>query len=312
MDGVFLAADTRVTYSKGPGQDIYVDQAMKVLHLAPGTAIGYVGRVETAAVLLKYVIDGRDHRERTDPISLMNWLPRVLRAAYQRVRPELRGDVAFMVGSSLAGRPMLVETTKVREILFEGVKNGLNSIVGRLPITILSSGARFVSLTNTCAGLLYVLRSPGFELRICPPLQVAAIGSGHGVIEEVRRVHARVLFDYSGNVGIQAYWFRQAIADFVERNDISSVGGLYPVIRVRGNDFLCIGQSTKKFKRGTSEIEADVTLSVENGCWVQRNRVTGKEIKLELPWNIPKNPKQDIRFDDIDRRRSRKVDAGDF
>jgi hypothetical protein len=97
---------------------------------------------------------------------------------------------------------------------------------------------------------------------------------------------------------------------FVERNNIESVGGLFPVIRVRGDEFLCIGQSTKTHKRGTGEVEADVTLSVENERWVQRNGINGKEVFLELPWDLWEQPKHSILFDDIDRRRWKVDGAG--
>jgi hypothetical protein len=50
-----------------------------------------------------------------------------------------------------------------------------------------------------------------------------------------------------------------------------------------------------------------VTLSVENGSWVQRNHVSGKEITLQLPWNILKNPAHSMRFDDLDKRRWKKA-----
>ena len=68
---------------------------------------------------------------------------------------------------------------------------------------------------------------------------------GHAVIEEVARFHAEILFDNPGNLGLQVFQFRDAIRSFVEEHNIASVGGSYPVIRVRGNEFQPFPQSTK-------------------------------------------------------------------
>jgi len=101
----------------------------------------------------------------------------------------------------------------------------------------------------------------------------------------------------------QEWWFRDAVSGFAERTDLDSVGGLYPVIKVCGNDFLTLPQSVKTYKRGSSEIEADVTLDCERNVWWQRNHLTGKSIKLELPWSILPDARTNILFDDIDKRR---------
>ena len=189
--------------------------------------------------------------------------------------------------------------------MLEAIRNGLHGLTGTLPIEILECSSPSVLLPNTCAGLLYVLRSPTFLPQHVTPLTYKAIGTGNGVVEDVQRVHARILFDSPGQVGLQAFWLRTAISGFIERNNIDSVGGLYPVLRVHGNEFQPLGQSTKTYKRGSAEIEAHVTLSMEAGRWVQRNHVNRKAVYLELPWDLFKEPKRSVRFDDIDKRRLR-------
>jgi hypothetical protein len=116
-DGVLIAADTRISYSSSGGPEYHVDNAIKILPFAAGTAIGYVGDVAAASFLLQHMINGRDRRKRTDPINLTTWIPRFLRVAYSRMKPELKKNVSFMVASSIHDRHMIVERAKVGEIL---------------------------------------------------------------------------------------------------------------------------------------------------------------------------------------------------
>src|SRR5271166_3591456 len=132
LDGVLLAADTRITYTRSDGSLVFVDNALKIFPFAPGTAIGYVGTVDTASMLLQHLIAGRERRTRTHPMCLHRWIPRLLRAVYQRLPSDLQRQVSFMVASSFANSPRTVDTTTIGRLLFDGVKNGTNSISGAL------------------------------------------------------------------------------------------------------------------------------------------------------------------------------------
>ncbi len=46
IDGVLIAADTRITYTRANGSSVFVDNALKIFPFAPGTAVGYVGVVK--------------------------------------------------------------------------------------------------------------------------------------------------------------------------------------------------------------------------------------------------------------------------
>ena len=280
LDGVLLAADTRITYPQDNGTDFFVDNALKIFPFAPGTAIGYTGYVEPASVLLEHLIAGRDRRRRTDPIRLRRWIPRLLRAVYRRLPSNLQKQVSFMVASSFADRPKMVETATIFQMLLEGAKNGMRGISGTLPFDILNSGKAVVQIPNTCEGMLYAMSSPNFEPKECPPLSFMAIGSGSTVIEDIQRTHARIVLG-DVNSDWAASWFQQAIKSFVERNDIDSVGGLYPVLKVRGNDITLIGMNVTTYKQGTSQVEADVALLIEDGQWIQREHLSGESVTLQ-------------------------------
>jgi hypothetical protein len=305
LDGVLLAADTRITYTRSDGSHVFVDNALKIFLFAPGTAIGYVGTVETASLLLQHMIAGRDRRKRTDPLRLYRWIPRLLRAVYRRLPSDLQRQVSFMVASSFADTPKTVETATIWRMLFEASKNGMNSITGTLPFDILSSGKAIVQIPNTCDGMLYSMSSPNFEPRVCPPLGFMAIGSGHKVVEDVERDHARIVLG-DVNSPWEADWFRRAIKNFVERNSVDEVGGLYPVLKVRGNETAPVGMEVRSHKQGSSEVESDVALLIEDGQWIQRERLSGVAVTLQPPWDLLKNATHNALFDHIDSRRWRK------
>jgi hypothetical protein len=94
-----------------------------------------------------------------------------------------------------------------------------------------------------------------------------------------------------------------AISGFVEFNGVEDVGGLYPMLRVRGRRFLQRGYTVSIPKPRSLEREADVVLTVEGGKWVQKNIVTNKVVPLELLWELPKVVRESLKFDDVDRRR---------
>jgi hypothetical protein len=305
LDGVLLAADTRITYPGSDGSNVFVDNALKIFPFAPGTAIGYVGIVETASMLLQHLIAGRDRKQRTHPMRLHKWIPRLLRGVYRRLPSDLQRQVSFMVASSFADTLQAVETAKIGRMLLDGAKNGMNMISGTLPWDILSSGKAVVKIPNTCNSILYVMSSPNFEPRACPALSFMAIGSGRAVVEGILRDHARIVL---GNVNSpwEGAWFRTTITNFVEHNGIDGVGGLYPVLKVRGNEIAPLGFSVTSYKQGSSEVEAKVELSVEAGQWIQRERLSGTSVILQPPWDLLKNPTQNALFDYIDSRRWRK------
>jgi hypothetical protein len=116
-------------------------------------------------------------------------------------------------------------------------------------------------------------------------------------------MHHEIVLGSPGHSGTDALWFRYAISAFVEHNRIDSVGGLYPVIKVRGNAFEPIEQCILTHKRGTSEVEAAVKLRFEHGRWIQQDIVSGETLPLRLPWELGRTATLDRRFDYVDSRR---------
>jgi hypothetical protein len=136
-----------------------------------------------------------------------------------------------------------------------------------------------------------------------------AIGEGLGAIGEVDSVEDSILADQTGTGWWDASLFRGSVSGYAERKGIASVGGLYPVVRVTGDSFQCIGHHTTKFRRGSREVEAVVELVVEGDRWVQRNLLTGESVPLKLPWELTETPNGSRLFDYLDKRRGDHQDS---
>ena len=195
-----------------------------------------------------------------------------------------------------------LDRSVVGKMLMDSVKNGLTGLSSTLTFDILNSSKAIVKLPNTCASILYTMSSPNFEPVLAPPLSMMAIGSGRMVIESLNRHQASIILDDPFQ-GAGPTLFRLMIKGYVETNDIDGVGGLYPILKVRGDDCIPSGQHTKTHKQGTSEIEAVVELCIEDGKWVQRDTVSGTRIVLQPPWELAKFATVNQLFDHIDKRR---------
>jgi hypothetical protein len=310
LDGVLLAADARITYSNAGGLKVYVDNAQKILAFGPATALGFVGNVRTASALIQSLMRARDRRPRLDPLSLKAWLPRFLRREFSRLRSEVRTDnIAFMVASSFEGRNSAIERATVARMLFKaGQQRG--RLDDDLALRILQApGNGPVLLRNTCASELYVLRPPSFAVASCPPFSFMAIGSGSGVTAAIDELQDMIFLNHRNHPGQEAAWLRRAMTGFVERNGIDTVGGLYPVLKIRGNSIFGIPQRTGRIaKGGAMMLDCDVELTIENGRWVQTNHTNGHRQPLFRPWELNDVEMKTRLFDYLD---TRSLEAGD-
>lgn len=301
FDGVLLAADCRVTIRRSKSPKVYADNVQKLFPIYPGTAIGFVGDLDVASYLLKELLTQVRRRLRKDPVSLANWMPRLFKSACaifaSRKGPR---SIVFMVASVLKDRPNVVDRETVAELVkyigFGKSPVQRNWMPGIL-VEILKTPDKYrpIAIPGTSRGILYVMRSPSFEVEHYRPLQFAAIGSGESTIEEIARYHDAILALEPGNSFVEALQFREAIRRFVEEKKIRTVGGLYPALKVTGRGTELLGYSTQIPVGGTK-----IELTIEAGRWIQRNLTTGKEIKLLLPWEIQdKDFKDDLVFEDL-------------
>jgi hypothetical protein len=116
LDGVFMAADTRATYSDGSGD--YADWVQKVIPLTEHTVVGFVGNIDIAGALLKKAKDEVDSK-RKDADSLARWLPRLFRLEFSKQPkniPKDRRGVQFMVGSVIPDRSTILPPERIEKI----------------------------------------------------------------------------------------------------------------------------------------------------------------------------------------------------
>lgn len=301
FDGVLLAADSRVTFPRSGSPDVHVDYAQKLFAIAPGTALGYVGNITAAALLLERLFAQISQRRRVDPMSLALWMPRFFRATYLRTYTIHGGAaVAFMIASSLHDRHTIVAREDVAAV-FRRITSGDSPFqrnwMPPILVNILRTPptAQLVEIPGSTRGILYTMQSPSFEPLPCRPLHFAAIGSGSGALTTVRRNHDMIVAGQPGNTSMESMFFAEAIQEFIRDNDIGSVGGLYPIVKVRGRQVEFIGLRSQ-YPVGGTQIE----LIMRNGRLVQRNATTGREMQLLYPWEIPFNETQSRVFDDLE------------
>lgn len=210
-----------------------------------------------------------------------------------------------MVASSFQDRLATVERIEVAKILFEGVKNGTNPMSGVLAWRIMTADTPIIQIPNTCEGILYSMTSPNFEPQMAHPLRFMAIGSGNRVVEGIVSQQPRIVLGEL-NSPVEAHLFRLSIKSFIEHHNIDSVGGLYPMFKVRGNEWYPIPSRSTNYKQCSSEIEEDVELTMEAGQWVQRENVSGTSTALRPPWELMKASNHNLIFDYGDLRRHRR------
>lgn len=296
-DGAMLAADCRITIQRSGRRSIFVDNVQKIFPLATGTVIGFVGGVWEASELLQGIYHQIGKR-RCDPVSLSQWIPRFFRFKYRELcRQGKPQPVAFMVASALFCRPNVIERARVAEVLKKG-KEKPNSIGQKFfPawfVQVLSTPpeCQYVRMVDMPLTRIYAMRSPDFRPECLKPLQIAAIGSGQMAKTYIEDVHRAIL---ASDGWMQAFWLRQAIRDCVYNEKIESVGGLYPVIKVKGTRFEFLTESAEVPVGGTK-----IELDYENHVWVQKNLTTGKCVPLVPPWQVKQNYVKSEKFDDLE------------
>jgi hypothetical protein len=98
-----------------------------------------------------------------------------------------------------------------------------------------------------------------------------------------------------GNYHMEAMWLCTAMDSFLKEVDEQTVGGLFPMMKLEWGGVMRLGQNSKGYFPGGYDIRLE---PLEDGSWVQKNLVTGKEISLIPPWEI-EEPSRSMKFDDF-------------
>ena len=307
LDGVFLAADCRVTLERSGHPDIHIDNAQKLFSLTESTSLAYVGDVMAASHLFR-ALERQIGRHRTDPVSLSLWLPRLFRYEFRRYSSRTASPgIAFMLAQVLKGRPNRVRREDVLK-LFKHIRSE-GSPLNRnwypawiMQVLAAPSEQKFVWFSGTSRSVLYSIRSPNFNVEPHDTLEFAAIGSG-----EISKTYIAQKYDMivAGDGGTELFWLREAIRDCVREKDIRTVGGMYPALKVSAEGTAYLGEAVHMLDDGTS-----IELACEPGQWVQRNLTTGKKMALIPPWEVVGNSTESRTFDDVELALKRMNSSG--
>jgi proteasome subunit B (beta)-like protein len=288
LDGVILGADSRVTFQT---QGTYRDTLQKLIFITNHTVLGFVGDITTAAHLLKSVRKAQG--ERRNAVILRHWLPRLF--AYEFARFPNAAAVTFMVGSVIPSRPNVIEKAAAAHVVVNAIHSRPSgSINGISPLFLQIMGAPSpkVRLPSQPEGLLYTMQSPDFNVRSYEPFSAVAIGSGSGLQDKILQVSDQIFFGTIPNADVN--WLGRSMNHFLRANNVENVGGSFPIVKISAAGLFPMSRSTVLITQGMA-----YELTFEHDRWVQRNKTTGDEIRLSLPWEIDLAIRTDHKFDDL-------------
>jgi hypothetical protein len=302
FSGVCLVADCRATVLR-PGQpDIHSDDVQKIFPLAPHTALGFVGDITTAAYVLEplwYALKLRKNAGRTTAVGVLGWIPRYLRFRYAQLSPKRTGPLGIMVASVIPGRPNRIERAKVVALLERFRLGKLSHQRSWLPdilVRILQTPTAYssIALTDAPTGLLYVMEAPDFIPKFFGPLESAAIGSGEGALSQFELESDWIFAGDVGNAFVETMAVQTSVASYVHSTGLTSVGGLFPCIRVTAPGVSAQGFSAE-IPIGGEKIELK---PLATGRWEQHHHNSGTRIELRLPWEFDfRTVRKDRKFD---------------
>jgi hypothetical protein len=236
---------------------------------------------------------------RIDPISLHNWLPRLFRYEYARLRcADL--PVSFLVGSTIPSHGNIIERQAVVDLanymFFSPDRKAKTMWFDAVIAQLLSTppNAKLIGI-EVPRNLLYRLDSPEFKPQRYMPLRYIAIGSGAKLTEKIAGLREMIFASHVGNYHMEAMWLQTAMESFLKEVDEKTVGGLFPMMKLEYGGVMCLGQNSKGYFPGGYDIRLEPT---PDGSWIQKNLATGKEIPLVPPWETRMATK-DMKFDDV-------------
>ena len=298
INGILMGADCRVTFRQPGREDILVDNCQKLFTVGESSVVGFVGAVPLASSILLSLCE-QERRHRTDAVSLHNWFPRLCRFKY-RAHADDNQRVTFLVGSTIPGHGNIVERQAVVDLA-----NYMFFSPNRKAKTLFYD-ASIIALLNTPPhvkyigipvprNLLYRLDSPDFMPRRLMPLRFVAVGSGERLMEKIAGVREMIFAAFTGNYHMESFWFANAMESYMQSVDEKTVGGLFPMAKLEYGRVMRLGQCSEGYFPGGYHIRLEPT---DDGSWIQRNVVTGKEIPLVPPWEI-NPPARNMTFDDF-------------
>lgn len=302
FDGVMLMADCRVTLRSKGRPDWHCDIAQKIIPLTSHVALAFAGDVRAAAGLIATMHKHAKWRSRFDAESLLQWLPRFFRHTYGLMQSSMAktpfGHVQLVFAAVNPHRENYVERERVLDLFKRAAspdaamqRNWMPGIV--MEVLRFPPEATFVGIGGTGRVRLAVMQSPEFEPELQPSLTCIAIGSGSGAAVELERTADWIFTsgaDLMAQMGMQS-----AVHDFAVQNDVASIGGMYPCVKITRAGLHALGSSFGDF--GSHDVA--IVPDAKTGRWIQQNRVTGKRQELLPPWEVLSSlPKSDTRFDD--------------
>jgi len=290
FNGVLLLADCRATVTRRDQASIYVDNVQKLFVVTPQIAFGFVGDILAAAAIFqdlpRYMNKRLKYHNGLHPVTFLDWFPRYLQYAYSRVQFK-PGPLSVMVACIIRDHPNVIERAKVVALMERfrlGKLSYQRSWLPEILIKILNTPPEvpLVRLLDAPLGILGMLASPQFDLELLNPLEFGAIGSGETIVSQIDKEADWIFAGDVGNPFIETMALRECASHFIADNNIPTVGGLFPCVKLEAAGLQHIGESVE-IPLGGDKIELK---PINGGRWLQRHVNSGTEIQLRYPWEI--------------------------
>lgn len=260
FQGIVLLADSRTTFVRSDRKIVALqDNAQKIFRLAEHTFIAFSGDFEFANLILAFLYRNIEVNQRLNSLHyLFNKAPKILRYAYNILATEKKEKrpVSFMIAGmdhnrplrDKAGRPVGIHLfdNKLLRISFPGFV--IEDATHKNPILVMGSGEPAIE------GNEDAFKDFQFGQPILPLVNYAAI------IDERLKQKVREL-------------------------SINTVGGLFQIVTIDlgGSAFHPYQASSRPF---SGKMDVELIIDPDTGRYIQRNRTTGKEMPLLLPYEV--------------------------
>lgn len=293
-DRVVITADCRIT-RRYRGREDSFDNALKLLRIGPWSVLGHVGDdMDHASSMLGRLLKQAERRIRRNgivqvpgrpriashPLRLAGWLPRFLRASYER--EDTKAYLGFMHAYAVPHLPTFIRSAELAALLKsvaeERARNWIPAWLAQLRDAAANSSSQSVIVAGSYAGRLQVMESPDFQPRFTSTLGFDAIGSGASAAMKgaATLTYGNMIFAGGPPDG---FAFDAAIDTFVKRAGIRTVGGMRPTYEISAK-----GVESIDTRSGMTGSVIEVRFDPQRG-WLQRNETSGAEMAI-LPLSV--------------------------
>jgi hypothetical protein len=256
VQGIVMIADSRASKSGEP----WADNTQKIFRLGGHLFISFCGDIDFAGSIIEFLIRQIDKKkELSNPHIFFRKGPKLIKFAYNDLvsKSKRNPDLGFIIAGMDYRRPeKIMENGKVT-----GYMNNL-----------------FDKKTFKVSSPAFIPEEANFFKK-----PILALGSGAFLINKFENFFKKLYnFEGIGSLNYHGLIISGAIKDEAEKVGEKSVGGLFQIVVIDPEGSRFVPYRTKSIENTDSNF-LDLEMTMNNGRWIQRHLVTGKEVVLLYP-----------------------------